>query len=140
MINPRALIQKSLIILFISVCAFGQNDGEFTLTRSRIAAGGGTSSGGPYALIGTFGQPDAGEMSGGDYELLGGFFPGGPICMVDFYHFAKFAEHWLETDCNDLNNWCGGADLDQFGNVDLMDLELFADEWLCCCPYNWPLK
>ncbi len=26
------------------------------------------------------------------------------------------------------------------GDVDLADLRLFVDEWLCYCPQGWPLK
>ena len=34
----------------------------------------------------------------GNYELLGGFWPGGPLCVVDFHSFARFAaEYWIET-------------------------------------------
>jgi len=91
-------------------------------------------------VMGTTGQPEAGVMSGGSYELLGGFWPGGPLCVVDFRHFARFAEHWLDASCNAGNDWCGGADLDQLGDVDGTDLGLFVDEWLYYCPYDWPLK
>ncbi len=34
------------------------------------------STGGPFELAGTIGQPDAGSMSGGVYELAGGFWAG----------------------------------------------------------------
>ncbi len=44
-------------------------------TRSKIARGGGTSTGGVYSLSATIGQHDAGvAMSGGDYSLTGGFW------------------------------------------------------------------
>jgi hypothetical protein len=37
--------------------------------------GGGTSTGGVYAVSGTIGQPDAGgAMTGGNYSLTGGFW------------------------------------------------------------------
>jgi hypothetical protein len=40
-----------------------------------IDGGGGTSTGGVYAVSGTVGQPDAGgPMSGGQYSLTGGFW------------------------------------------------------------------
>lgn len=39
-----------------------------------VDSGGGTSTGGDYALSGTIGQADAGEMSGGDYAVSGGFW------------------------------------------------------------------
>jgi hypothetical protein len=38
------------------------------------------------------------------------------------------------------NDWCEKADLDQLGDVDLLDLRLFVDEWLYFCPYDWALK
>ena len=41
--------------------------------------GGGDSSGGPYTLRGTAGQPDAGRASGGQYALLGGFWTTAPV-------------------------------------------------------------
>ena len=120
--------------------AFAQSGGDYDLSWSVIGGGGGTSSGGDFELSATIGEPEAGASSGGDYELLGGFWPGGPLCIVDFRHFARFAEHWLETGCDAGNNWCGGADLNHLGDVDLLDFGLFVDEWLYYCPYNWPLK
>jgi hypothetical protein len=40
--------------------------------------GGGTSSGGSFALSGSVGQPDAGAMQGGSYSLSGGFWAANP--------------------------------------------------------------
>lgn len=100
----------------------------------RCKSSGGTSAGGQYKLAGTIGQPDADSMSSGQYEVLGGFWPGGPLCFVNFADFAAFAQYWLE-------NGAGlPADLDGNGIVDFGDLELFVYNWLCSCPYNWPLK
>ena len=80
------------------------------------------------------GQPDAAYSASSNYELLGGFWPGGPLCFVEFDDFARLADSWLKTGSNLL------ADLDSNGIVNLYDLKLFVDEWLCPCPYNWPLK
>ncbi len=107
---------------------------DYSISFSTIDGGGGRSEGGQYKLTGTIGQPDAGYMDGGDYELLGGFWPGGPLCFVDFEEFAVFAEYWLETG-SDLP-----ADLDADGDVDLEDLDVFVYHWLCLCPYDWPLR
>lgn len=129
----------SVVLLLLSP-VMSVSGADYELTWSTIDGGGGQSSGGPYVLTGTIGQPDAAWSSGGQYELLGGFWPGGPLCFVDFEHFARFAEHWLEPDCNELNNWCGGADFEPDGDVDFVDLERFVAEWLCYCPVGWPLK
>ena len=136
--NTGRLILLAGLLLF-SPC-LAQSDGQYDLSWSTIDGGGGQSSGGPYVLTGTIGQPDAAWSSGGKYELLGGFWPGGPLCFVDFYSFARFAEYWLEPDCNEENNWCGGADFEPDGDVDFADLKRFVDEWLYYCPYGWPLK
>ena len=116
-------------LVFTSV-AFG----DYQIVWSTIDGGGGQSSGGQYVLTGTIGQPDASYSAAGSYELLGGFWPGGPLCFVDFPDFTNFAEYWLETG-SDLP-----ADLDGNGIVNLYDLKLFVEDWLCLCPYNWPLK
>jgi hypothetical protein len=61
-------------------------------------------------------------------------------CTVDFQHFARFAQWWFESDCDQANNWCGGADLNQLGDVNEVDLGLFVGEWLEDCPDTWPLR
>ena len=123
-----------LIILLVSVSAMGQTGGQYELVWSTIDGGGGTSSGGPYTLTGTIGQPDAAYSAGGDYELLGGFRPGGPLCFVDFYSFARFAEQWFYSGVG-LE-----ADLSGDDKVDFADLKRFVAEWLYYCPYDWRLK
>jgi hypothetical protein len=109
---------------------------DYTIDWYTIDGGGGQSSGGQYNLAGTIGQPDAAYSAGGQYELLGGFWPGGPLCFVDFEDFARFAQYWLETG-TDLP-----ADLykDENDVVDYSDLGTFADTWLYHCPIGWPLK
>ncbi len=134
-------IRIVLLGIFIVVAAVvSLVNADYDLRWYTIDGGGGTSSGGQYVVMGTTGQADAGVMSGGDYELLGGFWPGEPLCTVNFHHFARFAEHWLDAPCNAGNNWCGGADLDHINDVDSNDLRLFVDEWLYYCPLGWPLK
>ncbi len=136
--NPMVLI----VVLLLLSPMISVSDAEYELTWYTVDGGGGRSSGGPYTLMGTIGQPDAAYSAGGNYELLGGFWPGEPLCFVDFEHYARFAEHWLDEPCNEGNNFCGGADLymDENSIVNRLDLKVFAEEWLCYCPVGWPLK
>jgi hypothetical protein len=58
---------------------------------------------------------------------------------VNFVDFAYFADRWHTTGCNSSNNFCGGADMDSSGTVDMTDLEIFAANWLVgywVCPDN----
>jgi hypothetical protein len=122
-------------LIFVS-SATAQTGGSYEISWSTVDGGGGLSSGGAYVLTVTIGQPDAAYSAGGQYEILSGFWPGGPLCFVDFKHFARFAEYW----------WLEGtglpADLydDGFNKVNYLDLKVFVEEWLCYCPAGWPLK
>ena len=99
------------------------------------------SSGGPYELSGTIGQPDAGEMTGGTFTLTGGFWPGisctpactcgdidesgGPVDLGDFGLFALCYGYSAPTgDCTGEYFAC--SDMDGSGLVDLQDFGLFA--------------
>ena len=46
----------------------------FEINRFTIGGGGGTSSGGPFSVSGTIGQPAAGSLGGGAFSLDGGFW------------------------------------------------------------------
>jgi len=85
-------------------------------------------------VMGTIAQHDAAHSYGEQYELLGGFWPGEPSCFVDFEHFARFAQYWLDTGTG------LPADLYKDGAIDYYDLTEFVNLWLCYCPYGWPLK
>jgi len=128
----RLAVLMMLLVVLVAPAASGES--AYVLDWSTIDGGGGTSSGGPYTLTGTIGQPDAAYSAGGDYELLGGFRPGGPLCFVDFYSFARFAEQWLYRGVG-LE-----ADLSGDDKVDFADLKRFVAEWLYYCPYDWRLK
>ena len=130
---PRSTIS---VLLLVVVLAASTATAQYEISWYTIDGGGGRSSGGPYSLTGTIGQPDAAYSAGGNFELLGGFWPGGPLCFINFEHFARFAEYWLETGTGlpaDLYE-----DLDN--KVNEHDLRVFVEQWLCYCPVDWPLK
>ena len=64
---------------------------SYVIDTHSIAGGGGASSGGPFSLVASIGQPDAGPaMSGGAYSMEGGTWsiyaatqtPGGPAISL----------------------------------------------------------
>ena len=66
-----ALLLTVLGIVGSAVSASGQS---YSIDWSTIDGGGGTSTGGVYAVSGTIGQPDAGNLTGGSYTVIGGFW------------------------------------------------------------------
>jgi hypothetical protein len=79
-----------VLLLIMSAPAVSQ----YKITWYTIDGGGGTSTGGPYTLNGTIGQPDAAWSSGGIYELLGGFWPGGPLSEC---YTGPHYDQWLDV-------------------------------------------
>ena len=57
--------------LALGASASAQN---YSIDWFTIDGGGGTSTGGVYAVTGTIGQPDAGQMTGGRYSMTGGLW------------------------------------------------------------------
>ena len=48
---------------------------SYSVNWSKVAGGGGTSTGGVYSVSGTIGQPDAGgPLTNGQYSITGGFW------------------------------------------------------------------
>jgi hypothetical protein len=132
-------VSKKCLVLVTAALNFGLlgqsvSFSGYELSWYTIDGGGGQSSGGQYVLTGTIGQPDAAYSAGGNYELLGGFWPGGPLCIVNFYDFARLTDVWLESGTGLT------GDIDKDGDVDMEDLRRLADYWLACCPYKWPLR
>ncbi len=124
------LLVALVLILSLPVTA------DYKIVWHTIDGGGGRSTGGQYTLTATIGQHDAAYSQGGDYEVLGGFWPGGPLCYVEFDDFARFAVQWRNTGVGLT------ADLYKDGDniINYLDLELFVYQWLYQCPYGWPLK
>jgi hypothetical protein len=83
----RTALLTAVMLTALASNVFAQT---FSIDWYKIAGGGGTSTGGVYAVSGTIGQPDAsGPMTGGNYTLTGGFWslyavqtPGAPILFI----------------------------------------------------------
>lgn len=68
----------AIALLLAVSTALAQGD-DYDLYWWTVDGGGGSVSDGSsgYTLMGTAGQPDAGELAGGSYTLNGGFWQGG---------------------------------------------------------------
>ncbi|HOR72381.1 MAG TPA: hypothetical protein PLY00_14015 [Verrucomicrobiota bacterium] len=87
-VQPLRLgVAVALLLLCLSA-SFAQS---YSIDWWTIDGGGGTSTGGVYAVTGTIGQPDAGStaMTGGAYSVTGGFWalaavqtPGAPLLSI----------------------------------------------------------
>jgi hypothetical protein len=83
----RLLQLMSLLALLLGVTwALRASAPEWAVSWWTVDGGGGTSSGGDYALTGTAGQAEVGAwMQGGAYELAGGFWGAGGQPEYDLY-------------------------------------------------------
>jgi len=80
--RPHALAAPWLAAAWLSSVT-ATASAEFRISRFTIDAGGSTrSAGGPFALGGTIGQPDAGRLSGSGFTLSGGFWAGGGVTVT----------------------------------------------------------
>jgi hypothetical protein len=79
-----------LTLLVLATCGDAQT---YSIDWFTVDGGGGTTTGGVYAVSGTIGQPDAsGAMTGGNFSLTGGFWalisvvqtPGAPLLTITF--------------------------------------------------------
>ncbi|MEI6676739.1 MAG: hypothetical protein WCO57_16330 [Verrucomicrobiota bacterium] len=82
---------KGLFLLPLLLAASAACAQNYSIDWSKIAGGGGTSSGSAYSISGTIGQPDAGgALTGGNYSVTGGFWslisvvqtPGAPLLTI----------------------------------------------------------
>jgi len=75
MARKRDLLSVALCLAVFTAVSAARAQGGFELSWWTVDGGGGTSSGGEYALRGTAGQAEAGAlMQGGTYQLSGGFW------------------------------------------------------------------
>src|SRR5688572_927579 len=68
-----------VLLVCLSSMSLAQSGGQFTITKSVIAGGGGRATGGTFTVDGTIGQSVAGGPStGATFTLISGFWGGGP--------------------------------------------------------------
>jgi len=103
-------------ILLLALAVFTADGQDYAIDWWTVDGGGGTSTGGVYAVSGTIGQPDAGELRGGTFGLVGGFWgvvaaiqtPGAPVLSVVLTNGAvtvswpQPAEGWVLDEVDSL--------------------------------------
>ncbi len=73
--RKKLLVVLALLVLSVTIAsAIVAAPAALSISWWTVDAGGGTSTGGAFALSGTAGQADAGLLSGGAYTLRGGFW------------------------------------------------------------------
>lgn len=81
----------------------------------------------PVIIDTGIGTPPLVDMGAYEFqEIPGDFEPDGD---VDANDLDFFTDHWLYTDCNDVNDWCEGTDLDYSHAVDFDDFAILAKYW-----------
>lgn len=133
--SKLTVLACSLPLLLLAGHVLGQS---YDLAWNTIDGGGGTSTGGTFALSGTIGQPNAlsPAMSGGTFTLTGGFWPGvGGTCAMpgdmnldglrDGADIQSFLNCLLTTGAN-----CSCADVDGNGSVNGADVAAFVSALL----------
>jgi hypothetical protein len=87
--NTMSFVTSVCIAGFLLFSVSVSYGSQYQIDWYTIDGGGGISTGGPYVLTGTIGQPDAGWSAGGNYLLLGGFWApvvAGPVdCFPSTY-------------------------------------------------------
>jgi hypothetical protein len=85
----QTLFILALLVIGLLVGGLAAAQGGYALDWWTVDGGGGSASGGIFALSGTMGQPDAGTVAGGEYMLEGGFWYGetvnGPVFNEKVY-------------------------------------------------------
>lgn len=93
----------AFVALVLSLAAGEVRAQSYTIDWHKIAAGGGTSTGGVFSVSGTIGQPDAGgPMTGGKYSVTGGFWsflsvvqsPGSPTLKISLTATNTAIVYW----------------------------------------------
>ncbi len=132
-------MKKLILILGLLMPAIGFAQ-AYSIDWYKIAGGGGTSTGGVYAVSGTIGQPDATlqPLSGGTYSLTSGFLslisvvqtPGAPPLFLSrsgntVTVYWPNASGWILQQNNNLANpagWSASGGVTLLNNTNYFNL------------------
>lgn len=88
--NRRKMLLSVVLSLAVGLAlvgvVLGQSGSGYDLSWWTVDGGGDKVTGGGYTLVGTAGQPEAGQaLTGGGYTLIGGFWPGAAAAGYEIY-------------------------------------------------------
>ena len=133
----RFVLAFLVILALCPVVALAQTGGPYTLTWSTIDGGGATqpSTGGPYTVAGTIGQPDAGPpVIGGVYGCVDGFWNTSiGACPADFNGSGTVT---VQDIFDFLAAWFAStpsADFNHSGTISVQDIFDFLAAWFAGC-------
>ncbi|MEQ8843872.1 MAG: GC-type dockerin domain-anchored protein [Phycisphaerales bacterium] len=99
-----------------------------SIVWSSIDAGGGVSSGGPYTMLATIGQSDAGVSASGPFTLSGGFMAGFvQPCRVDLDGDGLLTVFDFLALQNEFGAGSPVADFDGDGQLTIFDFLVFQN-------------
>lgn len=53
-------------------------------------------------------------------------------CYVWLNDLSLLSQEWLSSDCNSVNDWCYGSDINRSNSVSFSDFADLASDWLAC--------
>jgi hypothetical protein len=133
-VHARSRSAAALLMLLLAAAQTSAQPADGIIWYT-IDCGGSVSTGGPFTLVGTIGQPDAGPpLSGGGYTLLGGFWPGIATCAADWNgdgfinssDISAFLTAWLQS----VQDGTLAADFNGDGQANSSDISAFLTAWL----------
>lgn len=136
-IPARLGVADDLLIFFYGFSPGGPYPGYITTPDTPYPIPG-TYFGRTVYFYYTYTVPEGGERTtyGSEHSFQVGIYD--PIIAsdcdgsgsVNLADFACLAKCWMETNCDEFNNYCEGADYGEDGDVDFYDLQVLAYSWL----------
>ena len=136
----RTSIACVLALATGATAAHAQSGGPYEIVAWTIDGGGlHNAVGGPFALSGTIGQPDAGPgLSGGPFEVAGGFWPAAiaaDACPADLNNDGQLNFFDVAAYIALFNAGDPAADFaPPFGELNFFDLAAYIALFNAGCP------
>jgi len=124
-------------VLGLSESVMAQSDAApFEISNSTTSGGGGRSSGGTFAVVGTIGQAATGPISGGEFQFMSGYlatnsvvYLGSDLNCDGETNAADLGDLLIRWgDCPNQSTSCVG-DINEDSVIDAIDLGRMLLDW-----------